>query len=109
MRKRAAPERYAALYRPIAHDPSLADDTVTLQLGDQRWYAVALQVAPHDLADHRGLLFNDHQLAIPDLVAQRHRSSHPHAAFLGGSNFVANAFCSDLALELREREQHVER
>jgi hypothetical protein len=41
--------------------------------------------------------------------SERHIAAHPHALFLRRGDLVANALAGDLALELGEREQHVER
>ena len=41
-------------------------------------------------------------------VAERRCTAHPHALGLGGGDLVADALGGDLALELRERQQHVE-
>ena len=50
----------------------------------------------------------DDQLALLDVITQRHVAAHPHALGLRGGNLVANALSRDLALELCERKQHVE-
>ena len=51
-----------------------------------------------------GLSLVDQQLAVPNLVAERHKTAHPHAAFAGGGEFVADALADDLAFELGERQ-----
>ena len=43
------------------------------------------------------------------VIAKRREPAHPHALGLRGSDLVADALAGDLALELRERQQHVER
>jgi hypothetical protein len=47
--------------------------------------------------------------AFIDVVAQRDEAAHPHALLTRGGELVANALADDLALELREGEQDVER
>ena len=56
-----------------------------------------------------GLGLVDHQLAVLDVVAHRHEAAHPHAALAGGRELVADALADDLALELGEAQQDVER
>ena len=46
---------------------------------------------------------------VLDVIAQGHSAAHPHAFFARGSNFVANALAGDLAFELGEGEQDVQR
>ena len=48
------------------------------------------------------------ELAILELVAERHHAADPEPFALGGGDLVADAFGRDLALELGERQQHVE-
>ena len=57
----------------------------------------------------RGLGLVHDQLAVLDVVAERHEAAHPHALLPGGGKLVADALADDLALELREGEQDVER
>src|ERR1700730_16736937 len=61
------------------------------------------------MSDRRGFGFNPCQLSSAHLVAERDQASHPHALALGGRNLVTNTLAGDLAFELREREQDVER
>ena len=49
------------------------------------------------------------QLAVLDVVAERDEAAHPHALLARGGELVADALADDLALELREGEQDVER
>src|SRR5262245_1949083 len=43
-----------------------------------------------------------------EFVSQRHHSADPEPLALGSRHLVANALRSDLSLELRKREQHVQ-
>ena len=61
------------------------------------------------MPDRLGLFWVHDQLAVAQVVAERHGPSHPHALALAGGDLVADALASDLALELREGQQHVER
>jgi hypothetical protein len=66
-------------------------------------------IAPEDHPDSQRLRLIHGQLALLDVVTERHIAAHPHALLLRGRNFVADALAGDLALELGEGEQHVER
>jgi hypothetical protein len=55
------------------------------------------------------MLLDHHQRAAMGFVAQGRDPAHPHALGLGGGNLVADPLGGDLALELGEGEQHVER
>ena len=44
-----------------------------------------------------------------DVVAERRQAAHPHALPLRGGDLVADPLAGDLALELGEGQQHVER
>ena len=61
------------------------------------------------MSDEFSLSQVHHQFAGIDLIAKRHRAAHPHSLALGGSNLVADALAGDLALELGEGQEHVER
>ena len=62
-----------------------------------------------DRADPLGVGFVDDELAVPDLVAERGPAAHPHALLAGGRDLVADALADDLAFELGEGQQNVER
>ena len=55
-----------------------------------------LEDRPH----RRRLRLVDHQLAIPDLVAQRHGPAHPHAALPGGGKLIPDSFTNYFAFKL---------
>ena len=44
-----------------------------------------------------------------DIVAERRIAAHPDALLLGGGELVPDALAGDLALELGEGQQHIER
>ena len=62
-----------------------------------------------DHADRLGVRLIHDQLAVLDVVAERHEAAHPHALLAGGRELVADALADHLALELREGQQDVER
>ena len=88
--------------------PCLGGDAIGGQVdGDLRRRADGqhlLEDAPH----HCRLGVVDDQQAVLDVVAQRRDAAHPHPFALGGGDLVADALTGDLALELREGQQHVE-
>ena len=53
--------------------------------------------------------FVDHQFPIPDAIAVGRHPAHPHALPARGSDLVADALGCDLALELGEGQQDVQR
>ena len=46
---------------------------------------------------------------LSGLIAERHHASHPQPLALGGADLVADTLAGDLALELGEGQQHVQR
>jgi hypothetical protein len=61
------------------------------------------------MADGLGFGSIHDKLAVLDVIAERRQAPHPHALLLRGRDLVADALAGHLALELREREQHIER
>ena len=49
------------------------------------------------------------QGAIVEVVAERHRATHPHAFALRSSDLVPDTLARDLPLKLRKGQQHVQR
>ena len=89
--------------------PRLAPDAVEGELLLQQPHRAEREVEAEHAPDGVGLGLVHHQLALARLVAERHRAAHPHALALGGGDLVADALARDLALELREGQQHVQR
>jgi len=67
-----------------------------------------LQIEPEQRSNRFRLGLVDDQLAVDDIIAERHDTTHPHAFPLGGGDLVSDALAGDLALELGEGQQHVE-
>ena len=80
-----------------------------VQLPDQQERRAEVEEAPEDQADQLGLGRVHHQLAVPDVVAERRVAAHEDALAAAGGELVPDPFAGELALELREREQDVER
>ena len=70
--------------------------------------AANLKVRAEDLLNLLGFRWIDDQLAILQIVPKGYASSHPHAFALGSRDLVPDPFPRDLALKLRERQQHVQ-
>ena len=105
----------AAGERPPAHrlagpGPAVWNgDALRVQFVCQAAHVPQRQVAGVDPADQRGVAFDDGEAAFVGAVAKRRNTPHPHALGLGGRQLVADPLGGDLALELREAQQHVER
>ena len=67
------------------------------------------EIKLEDLSDCSCFLLVDGEGPAIGLVAERYEAAHPHALALGGGDLVADALSRDLALELGEGQQHVER
>ena len=50
----------------------------------------------------------DDQLAIMQVITERHRPTHPHAFGFGCGELVPDALAGDLPLELGEGQQHIQ-
>jgi hypothetical protein len=90
-------------FTALAHNPQ------PVEFGLEQRDRAHFRIAPEDQPDGRRLRLIDDQLAVLDVVAERHVAAHPHALLLRRGDLVADALAGDLALELGEGEQHVER
>src|SRR5271166_864442 len=93
----------------ICEAASLGPDTTPVKLLDQGARRAKFQVACKDETDRVGLLGDDDGLLAETSIAERDRAADPDPFALGGRNLIAHALSNHLALELREREQHIER
>jgi hypothetical protein len=71
--------------------------------------AAEVEVAAEDMTNRFGLVGNDCDFSVLGLVAQGHHTADPKALAFGGPDLVADALGGDLALELGERQQDIER
>src|SRR6185312_11095849 len=74
------------------------------QLRHQAMDAAEFEIQSKDEPDPLGILFNDHDLAVLGLVAERSPAADPETLALGGADLVADALRGDLALELGKRQ-----
>ncbi len=106
-------ERLAAALPALLRRPGLVDPAEFVQPADRRRHRVALQVELEDAADMIGLVRVDDQprpaRIAPDVVPEHRRAAGPLASAAGRGNLVARALADDLALELGERQQDIQR
>src|ERR1019366_9319283 len=107
--ERAAREGLLTRAGSIAGYAQFGAEIILVKVLLEQAYAAELAVALEDMSDGGGFGFNHNELAVTHLVAERDHAPHPHALALGGRNLVADALAGYLALELREREQDIER
>src|SRR5208337_800247 len=93
----------------IGEAASLGPDPAPVKLTDQNAQRAKFAIAGKDEADGIGLLRDDDGLLAGTAIAERDRAPGPDPFALGGRNLVAHALANHLALELRKREQHIER
>jgi hypothetical protein len=71
---------------------------------DRAEFGIAAKNRPNDLH----LAVDDDELAVLRLIGERRHTAHPHPLLYRGGDLVADAFADDLALELREGQQHIQ-
>ena len=74
-----------------------------VQLPDQQERRAKVEEAAEDEADQICLGRVHHQLAVPNVVAERRVAAHEDALAAAGGELVPNSFAGEFALELRER------
>src|SRR5262245_29076759 len=105
-----AGERLAATLLACPRLPALADPAAGLQVLDYGQERAVFQVELEDDPHALGLVGVDRELrgARLHVIAQQWVSASPLASAPCGGDLVAGALGDDLALELGEREQHIE-
>src|SRR5262245_60319270 len=105
----ATADRLAAIGGAVGPNPLFApnprDCKFIVEVSDR----FERKIATVDIDDGPGLLFMNDKLAVFHVVSKWRHAAHPHALLLGGRDLVAHSLANDLALELSERQQHVER
>ena len=107
--KRPARKLLAAIRASIRRRAALADDAASREIIPQGAHCSEFKITPKDVAYGRRFRFVDDEFAVLDVVAERGLAAHPHALLFGRRDLVADPLARDLALELGEGEQHVER
>ena len=107
--QRALVERPALAEGAGLRGPGLGAVALSVQLSDQQEGRAEVEEAAEDQADQLGLGRVHHQLAVPDVIAERRVAAHEDALAAAGGELVPDPFARELALELRERQQDVQR
>src|SRR5215469_8211170 len=94
--------------RPEALVHALAVDPAGIELILQQPHRAEFGIAAEDRANGFRLAVDDDKLAVLYPIPERRHPAHPHALLLRRGDLVADALADDLALELREGQQHVE-
>src|ERR1700726_90928 len=102
-------EEFAAARSAIRRCAAFRPKPETVGLLLDPAHAAELTIESEDAEHGLGLGRVDHERALARLIAQRHIPAHPYALLLRGGDLVADAFTSDLPLELGKGQQHVER
>ena len=95
--------------RPFDSTLTLDTEITPAKVEDQPVDAAEFQIAPEYGPNLFRFLSTIEKLAILEFVAKRHHATDPEPFALGGGDLVADALGRDLALELGEGQQHVER
>src|SRR5262245_1712551 len=109
MGERPMHERNAADLLSGLERAHLGDDAALAQVDHQRVEAAELEIAAEYGADPLGLGLVDGDLSILCVIAERRHAADPKTLALGSRNLVSDALGGDLPLELRKREQDVQR
>ena len=109
MRERSVGKRHAAGRGAGCESANARDYPLLSQLPLQRGERSPRQVALEDQPDGRRLRLVDQEFFRLDPVTERHDAADPDPALLRRRDLVADALTRDLALELGEGQQHVER
>ena len=105
----AAGEGGAAAAASVAMPALRRAEAGSVELGLQPVHRAEREIAREDPLHQGGLLRHRLQAARLGAIADRHHATHPHALRLGGGDLVADPLGGDLAFELREGQEHVQR
>src|SRR5262245_18233349 len=103
----AAGERDASDRSAGLEDSCLGDNLPLAQICHQAVEAAQLEIAAEDDPHPLGLPLNHDDLTILAGVSEGNDAADPQPLAFGGGDLVADAFRSDLALELGKRQQNV--
>ena len=107
--QRPARKPLAAIGTAVGRHASLAHEAAGRQIVSQGTHRPEFEIAPKDRPHGRRFRLVDDELALLHVVTEPALSAHPNAFFLRSGDLVADSLPGDLALELREGQQHVER
>src|SRR5215471_1226595 len=89
-------ERASAQYPAGRQHTLLASNLAAVEVLPQFRYTADCEILPKDQTDPLGLLLVDNELALPHVVAERDRATHPHASASRGRKLVADALAGQL-------------
>src|SRR5215831_17152578 len=98
--KSAARELVTAPDSAVGQHAAFAADSRGIKLGFKGTHRPEFDVAPEDVEEGLSLLLIDDQLPIPDIIAERRQSAHPHALLLRRGDLVADPLAGHLPLKL---------
>ena len=101
-------ERYASAGLAAAEGPRLGADVFGSEVPDKFVDAGDLKISAEDHPDPIGLLLDDGELAVLQLIPEGEGTPHPQSFSLGGSNLVADTLGGNLPLELGKGQEHVQ-
>ena len=105
----AAREGMASIGVAIRGGPTFADDALGVERDLQLANRAEFEIASEDRPNRFGLGLVDDEFSVFDVVAERRLAAHPKSLLLRRRDLVADALARNLALELGEGQQHVER
>src|SRR5208283_3030187 len=88
--------------------PDTGSNVPTPQCPLQRANGSQFKIEIEDQANDRCFLLVHMEFALAEPIAEGHDPAHPQSLLLRRRDLVANALARDLALELGERQQHIE-
>jgi hypothetical protein len=104
----ASRDQYAAGRPATPAHPRGGANVLGVESGLEAHHAAEFEIAAIEGPDELSLAFNDVEGAVFDQVAERDRSAHPDALPFRRGDLIADSLAGDFALELGERQQHVE-
>src|SRR5215211_2116358 len=109
IREGADAEADAAPLAPVGKAVCFGPDVAPIEVLDEGTDRAERKIAREDRADGVRLVGHHHDLLVDAAIAEWNRATDPNALALGGGDFVTYPLADHLALELGEREQHIER
>src|SRR5271163_3904004 len=88
--------------------PHRQPDVFLIKNGFEPHDAADLEIAPKEVANEFGVLFDPVQRPVLDPITERNHAAHPDALLLRGGDLVSDPLASDLTLELGEGQEDVQ-
>src|SRR5262249_30473071 len=106
--ERPARERFTADHPTRSTRPRLALPSLSVELRLHQPNRSEFGIAAKDQAHEFRFAVDDDQLAVLYPKPERRHPAHPHPLPFWGGYLFAGALADDLALKLREGQQHIE-